>query len=93
MEEKKFDLNSLIGMLLLGALAFIFIYQNQPSPEELEQQKLTEQHVKDSIANLANTKVVLPVKKEIVTAPVINPNDSIAVAKFLIKVGKLLRLK
>jgi YidC/Oxa1 family membrane protein insertase len=79
MEEKKFDLNSLIGMLLLGALAFIFIYQNQPSPEELEQQKLTEQHVKDSIASLATTKVV-PVKKEIVTAPVINPNDSMAVA-------------
>jgi YidC/Oxa1 family membrane protein insertase len=79
MEEKKFDLNSLIGMLLLGALAFIFIYQNQPSPEELEQQKLTEQHVKDSIANLATTKVV-PVKKEIVTAPVINLGDSIAVA-------------
>ena len=77
MEEKKFDLNSLIGMLLLGALAFLFIYQNQPTKEELEKQKATELRVNDSIANLENTKIVK--KQEIVeTAPVINPNDSIA---------------
>ncbi len=42
MEEKKFDLNSLIGFVLLGAIMIWYFYMNQPTPEELEKQK-TEQ--------------------------------------------------
>lgn len=57
MEEKKFDLNSLIGMLLLGGLAILFLYQTAPSKEELELKKATELRIKDSITNLKN-KVV-----------------------------------
>ncbi len=80
MEEKKFDLNSLLGMLLLGALAFLFIYQNQPSKEELEKQKAKELRIKDSIAN--TKKVIQTTKKqEIVTAPVFDTKDSTAMAK------------
>ncbi len=77
MEEKKFDFNSLIGMVLLAGLAMLFLYQTQPSEEELKEQKLTEQRVKDSIANL-KTKVINNVKTEVVVAPVIPVNDSIA---------------
>ncbi len=39
MEEKKFDLNSLIGFVLLGAIMIWYFYMNQPTPEELEKQK------------------------------------------------------
>ena len=79
MEEKKFDFNSLIGMLLLGGLAMFYLYQTQPSQEELEIKKANELRVKDSIANLKNN-VAQPYKKEVVTAPVINSNDSVALA-------------
>ncbi|MCF6222317.1 MAG: membrane protein insertase YidC [Flavobacteriaceae bacterium] len=47
MEEKKFDLNSLIGFVLLGAIMLYYFYTNQPTPEEIAKQK-TEQ-VQDSI--------------------------------------------
>ena len=36
MEQKKFDINSLIGFILLGAIGMYWIYTNQPTPEELE---------------------------------------------------------
>lgn len=47
MEEKKFDLNSLIGFVLLGAIMLWYFYTNQPTPEELAKQR-TEQ-IQDSI--------------------------------------------
>ena len=47
MEEKKFDLNSLIGFVLLGAIMLWYFYTNQPTPEELAKQK-TEQ-IEDSL--------------------------------------------
>ncbi|WP_298368686.1 membrane protein insertase YidC [uncultured Lutibacter sp.] len=39
MEEKKFDFNSLIGFVLLGAIMLWWMYTNQPTPEELEAEK------------------------------------------------------
>jgi YidC/Oxa1 family membrane protein insertase len=47
MEEKKFDLNSLIGFVLLGAIMIWYFYMNQPTPEELERQKT--ERIQDSI--------------------------------------------
>ena len=47
MEEKKFDLNSLIGFVLLGAIMLWYFYTNQPTPEQLEQQRA--EQVQDSI--------------------------------------------
>lgn len=42
MEEKKFDINSIIGFILLFAIMIWYFYQNQPTPEELEAQKKAE---------------------------------------------------
>ncbi|HSQ47580.1 MAG TPA: membrane protein insertase YidC [Lutibacter sp.] len=39
MEEKKFDINSLIGFVLLGAIVLWWMYSNQPTQEELEAEK------------------------------------------------------
>lgn len=39
MEEKKFDFNSLIGFVLIGGILIWMLYQNQPTPEELEAEK------------------------------------------------------
>ena len=43
MEEKKFDLNTIIGLLLIGGILLFMLWQNQPTPEELEAQKLAKE--------------------------------------------------
>lgn len=48
MEEKKFDVNSLIGFVLLGAIMIYYFYTNQPTPEQIARQKA--EQVQDSIA-------------------------------------------
>lgn len=39
MEEKKFDVKSIIGFVLIFGILLYIMYQNQPSPEEVEAQK------------------------------------------------------
>ena len=39
MEEKKLDLNSIIGFVLIFGILLFWFYQNQPTPEEIEAQK------------------------------------------------------
>jgi YidC/Oxa1 family membrane protein insertase len=39
MEEKKFDIKSIIGYVLIFGIIIWYFYQNQPTPEELEAQK------------------------------------------------------
>jgi YidC/Oxa1 family membrane protein insertase len=77
MEEKKFDLNSLIGFVLLGAIMIYYFYSNQPTPEQIEQQRAAQ--VQDSINQLSkesqSTKTVEPA--EFTQAPV-NPSDTLA---------------
>ncbi len=78
MEEKKFDFNSLIGMVLLAGLAMFYLYQTQPTKEELELKKAKELRIKDSIANLKED-IAKPFENKVVeAAPIINSNDSIA---------------
>ncbi|RCW91546.1 membrane protein insertase YidC [Winogradskyella arenosi] len=43
MEEKKFDVKSIIGFVLIFGILLYVMYQNQPTPEELEAQKQAEQ--------------------------------------------------
>ncbi|UCE93434.1 MAG: membrane protein insertase YidC [Flavobacteriaceae bacterium] len=77
MEEKKFDLNSLIGFVLLGAIMIYYFYTNQPTPEQIEQRRA--EQVQDSINQLSNesqsTKTAQP--DEFTQAPV-NPSDTLA---------------
>ncbi|HSP11124.1 MAG TPA: membrane protein insertase YidC [Salegentibacter sp.] len=43
MEEKKFDVQSLIGFLLIGGILLWMLYNNTPTEEELEAEQNTEQ--------------------------------------------------
>ncbi|MCF6181114.1 membrane protein insertase YidC [Lutibacter sp.] len=61
MEEKKFDLNSIIGFALIGAIMLWWMYSNQPTPEELKAKAETEQVQKDSIAEQHKTKEITTV--------------------------------
>ena len=71
MEEKKFDLNSLIGFVLLGAIMLWYFYSNQPTPEELEKQK--QEQILDSIEKISKSDAQEIIKVE----PAIG-NDSLA---------------
>ena len=77
MEEKKFDKNSFIGMLLLGAIMLWYLYTNKPK-EELKPTK-TEQ-VADSTKTTTTTKNTF-------TNTVITANDSLKQAGLKNKLG------
>lgn len=61
-QEKRFDKNTLVALILMGALLLGYFYLNQPSEEELKEQAKQEQLAKqknsqkekDSIASLQN---------------------------------------
>jgi YidC/Oxa1 family membrane protein insertase len=76
MEEKKFDLNSLIGFVLLGAIMIYYFYTNQPTQEELAQQKM--EQVQDSIDKLTPVAAQSDAVFEKVDQAPINPSDSVA---------------
>ena len=50
MEQKKFDLNSFIGMILLGAIMLWYFYTNAP---EIEPETISTEQVVDSSKNSA----------------------------------------
>ncbi|OIQ36929.1 MAG: membrane protein insertase YidC [Bacteroidetes bacterium MedPE-SWsnd-G1] len=72
MEQKKTDFNSIIGFVLLGAIALWWMYSNQPTPEELEQQKT--ERIQDSI-NAIQKAAPVTITNEV---PVEAVSDSIA---------------
>ena len=43
MEEKKFDVKSIIGFVLIFGILLYIMYQNSPTPEEIEAKKQAEQ--------------------------------------------------
>ena len=76
MEEKKFDLNSLIGFVLLGALMMFWLYNNQPTPEELEKQRT--EFVQDSIQKaLPITTPAKPIEDTAIKT--VKPTDSVSI--------------
>ena len=59
MEEKKFDVKSIIGFILIFGILIYIMYQNQPSPEELEAQKIAEQEQVEAEKNESRQKETL----------------------------------
>ena len=43
MEEKKLDINSIIGFILIFGILLWMLYNNQPTPEELQAQEKAKQ--------------------------------------------------
>lgn len=85
MEEKKLDLNSIIGFVLIfGILAFM-LWQNKPTPEELEAQEKAKQE-QIAAENKANT----PSDAKVVTADdfkVTGVSDSLQLIELKSKFG------
>ncbi|MBF4470076.1 membrane protein insertase YidC [Flavobacterium sp. HJJ] len=76
MEEKKLDLNSIIGMLLIVGIFFWMMYQNKPSEAQLAAEKAK----KELVAKEAQAKAVAA-KQAVAPAAVITPGDSTQLAQ------------
>lgn len=74
MEEKKFDFNSLIGFVLLGAIMIWWMYTNQPTPEEIEADKIKQEQVQEQTTSTDTAEVTT-------SDIIVQPNDSIALVK------------
>lgn len=81
MEEKKIDINTIIGFVLIFAILIFMFYQNQPTPEEIEA-KLAQQEQLE--AQSKNKEII---KENDVTPKAINLNDSTAIANYKSSLG------
>lgn len=82
MEEKKLDINSIIGFVLIFGILIYMFYQNRPTPEELEAQKAKQEQVEEQ---KAAEEAVKP--QATVETPTINLQDSTAVANYQSSLG------
>jgi len=82
MEEKKFDVNTIIGFLLIFGLFILWFNSTQPSEEELEAQKAEQAKIEAA----AKAKEETLVETETIV-PTLNLNDSTAVANYKSTIG------
>lgn len=82
MEEKKFDVQSIIGFVLIFGILIFMFYQNQPTPEEVEAEKAKQEQVE-----AAKTSENLETETVIDDVPQLDLQDSIAVANYQGKLG------
>ncbi len=92
MEEKKLDLNTIIGFILIGGILLFMLWQNQPTPEELEAQKAekqkTEQTQKEEEGKTQKESLQDITLEEATTQIAsVNPTDSLALVNLKNKLG------
>lgn len=75
MEEKKFDINSILGFVLIGAILMWVIYNNQPTEEEIQAEKAKQEQVEKAKEQEKNAAVVE-------TVPEVNLQDSTALEQY-----------
>lgn len=81
MEEKKLDINSIIGFVLIFAILIFWFYQNQPTQEELEAQQAEQEMVE------AEQQEEAQPEQPVLTKPVMDLKDSTTVADYKKSVG------
>ncbi|XLS28179.1 membrane protein insertase YidC [Flavobacteriaceae bacterium M23B6Z8] len=47
MEEKKLDINSIIGFILIGLIVMWYFYNNKPNPEQIQKDKEKQEQVEE----------------------------------------------
>lgn len=85
MEEKKLDVKSIIGFVLIFAILLGWMYLKQPTPEELEAQKAQQEQVEAEEKAQETIDTVTP--ETIIEEPTLNIQDSTAVANYKSAVG------
>jgi len=86
MEEKKFDVKSIIGFVLIFAILLFMMWQQRPTPEEIAEQEKQEQLEAEKASKTAETKEDTKViTAEDFSAP--KPGDSSKLADLKNKLG------
>ena len=84
MEEKKLDINSIIGFLLIGAILLYMLWQNQPTPEELAaQEEAKQEQLASEAANQADSEMTITDNSSSNQLP----TDSLGLASLKNKIG------
>lgn len=85
MEEKKLDKNSIIGFILIFGIMMFWLWQNSPTPEELEAQEKAKQEQVE-----AQKKAEIPQQTKVITAQETNAvtiSDSLKLINLQNKLG------
>lgn len=85
MEEKKLDINSVIGFILIFGILMYMLWQNQPTPEELEAQEKAKQEQVVTEEKTNTQDDVLQTSKE--DFPVATVTDSVGLLSLRNKLG------
>ncbi|MDG5492293.1 membrane protein insertase YidC [Psychroserpens sp. SPM9] len=87
MEEKKFDVKSIIGFVLIFAILLFMMWQNQPTPEEIAEQEKQEQLEAEKKATSTEVKAD---ETKVTTAEdysTVTPGDSLRLLNLQNKLG------
>lgn len=83
MEEKKLDINSIIGFVLIFGILIFMFYQSQPTPEEIEAKRIETEKV-EAAAIAEETQVQMT---DDAAPATINLQDSTVVANYKSSLG------
>ncbi|MCO4821650.1 MAG: membrane protein insertase YidC [Flavobacteriaceae bacterium] len=84
MEEKKLDINSIIGFVLIAGILLFMLWQNQPTPEELEaQEKAKQEQVESEETEEVKADAIVTSSEDYS----VNPNDSTQMANLQTQIG------
>jgi YidC/Oxa1 family membrane protein insertase len=83
MEEKKMDVKSIIGFVLIFGILIFMFYQNRPTPEEIAEKEAQQEQL-DATEVSVETKTVASAQNE---TQVLDVTDSTAVASYKSQIG------
>ena len=91
MEEKKFDINTLVGFLLIGAILLYMLWQNQPTPEQLEAQKAEKEKIEqieidNKISNVVSQQDI-SLENAMTEFTIANSEDSLGLSELQNRLG------
>ena len=87
MEEKKLDINSIIGFVLIFGILAYMLWQNQPTPEELaEQEKAKQEQVEAAAKAKVDSQTIVTAAEDYAVA---NVSDSLQLIQHKNKLGAL----
>ncbi len=88
MEKKKFDINSLIGFLLIGGILIWMLYLNKPTEEELQAEKAKTEAAAKEKAEAEKGKQDITLAEAVSdTMDAVKPGDSLALEQLKNKLG------
>jgi YidC/Oxa1 family membrane protein insertase len=85
MEEKKFDVNSLIGFVLIGAILVWMLYMQKPSKDEVQAESQTTESVASETSNAVPASDTVPLQEGIDSFS--TSQDSLAMEKLRTQLG------